>query len=289
MISRPSQPLLIAFQSHSKGRTQLHLKSLRGTRSERKWLLVDRFTMSSREATWDERRREWYFRSSCWVLKTISLFLLLFCQFDDFRHIHVLMNSIALFFELRNLVGRNFWRASNFFHDCIDDDWVLINFCWGKICGHFACLRGCMHTRNHRLKNSRIESSKRRSMRIYRRLTKFSRLLLLPTAIRTIDNIVTISIIFTMFFALVAFRFVWTVDCSVAELLMPKASIDSSLWLLRIGLILYAVDRYVRALRDQWSHGIDMSFTRNPIHRPRIKSWNLTEESDFERQSTDWI
>ena len=146
---------------------------------------------------------------------------------------------------------------------------------------------------------------------------------MLGIAVGTFDRIRTISIVFVIFSALVAFGFIRTVDCFVTELLTAKASIDSNKWLSSNGWISYAVDRNVRALEhrlkivirskinanpvdrlavskdschlnsrwislsDQRSHGIDMSFTRNSIEHNRIGRWSSAGESDLEWQATD--
>ena len=90
---------------------------------------------------------------------------------------------------------------------------------------------------------------------------------MLGIAIGAFDNIRTISIVFVIFSALVAFGFIGTVDCFMTELLTAKASIDSSKWLVSNGRISYAVDRNVRALENLLSIVIQSKINANPVDR----------------------
>ena len=161
------------------------------------------------------------------------------------------MNCIALLLELRDSPEKNLLRASDFFLQCVDDDWGLIDCFRVTIGGHFPCLRYCMHMRSYRLKDSRIQSSWRREIDEWRLLIIFTIFLfLLLSLLSTIgnlhwtfrwashmlgikigafDNIRTISIVFVISSALVAFWLIWTAGCFETELSTAKASIDSSI------------------------------------------------------------
>ena len=125
--------------------------------------------------------------------KTLNFCLLLICQFDAFpcsqllanfneqlcpcRHVgndlrfnrpsqcsFLFMNCIAFSLELCDSMEENVLRSPNFFLERIDDDRRLIDLACLTIWSHLACLRVCMNVRSHRLKNSRIQSSRGRGI-----------------------------------------------------------------------------------------------------------------------------
>ena len=73
---------------------------------------------------------------------------------------------------------------------------------------------------------------------------------MLAITICVLDSISTISILFMMFSVLVAFTFVRSVDCFGAKPLTATALIDSGKWPSGSGWISYAMDRYVRTLKN---------------------------------------
>ena len=170
----------------------------------------------------------------------------------------------------------------------MDDDRRLIDLACRTIWSHLACLHLCMNVRSYRLKNTRVQSSRRReiggwSLWISLSLLFFWLSLLstignlhgifrwtnhvLGVAVGASNNIRTISIVCVIFSALVAFCLVQTVGCFVTELLTAKASIDSSKWLVGNGWISYAVGRDVRALENRPNIVIGSKINANPVDR----------------------
>ena len=199
------------------------------------------------------------------------------------------MNCLAFLLELRNSIEENFLRATDFFLERIDDDRRLIDLACRTIWSHIACLRGCMHMRSHRLKDSRIQSSWRREIDEWRLLIIFTIFLflllsllsaivnlhgalrwashVLAIVIRAFDSIATIPIVFVVFSAFVAFWFVRAADCFVAELLTAKASINSNQRFVSYGWISYAIDRYVRTSENLLDILIRSKIKTNPVDR----------------------